>query len=132
MYTTLLVVFSIVLGIATLYSVSSINLLARQYEFIVLQVMGYSRNDILKAYLKEMVLQFLLALPIGLVGGYVLTTYLTSLFSNDSMLFQAQVTEISYAVAITAAIVVIGIVWLNARTQLRKQDLVAGLKAREE
>ena len=131
-YTTLLVVFSIVLGIATLYSVSSINLLARQYEFIVLQVMGYSRNDILKAYLKEMVLQFLLALPIGLVGGYVLTTYLTSLFSNDSMLFQAQVTEISYAVAITAAIVVIGIVWLNARTQLRKQDLVAGLKAREE
>ena len=83
-YTTLLVVFSIVLGIATLYSVSSINLLARQYEFIVLQVMGYSRNDILKAYLKEMVLQFLLALPIGLVGGYVLTTYLTSLFSNDS------------------------------------------------
>ncbi|MDO5077409.1 ABC transporter permease [Corynebacterium sp.] len=131
-YTTLLVVFSIVLGIATLYSISSITLLARQYEFIVLQVMGYSRGDILKAYLKELASQFFLALPIGLIGGYVLTIYLTSLFSNDSMLFQAQVTEISYAVAIVAALVVIAIVWGNARSQVNKQDLVAGLKAREE
>lgn len=131
-YTTLLVFCSIILGLATLYSISSIALLARSYEFIVLRVMGYATSDILKAYTKELVMQFLIATPIGLCAGYYLTIYLTSLFSNDSMLFEAKITEISYSVGIVAALIVLYIVRDNAKRQIQKQDLVSGLKSREE
>lgn len=131
-YTTLLVFFSIVLGLAALYSISTIALLSRNYEFVVLRVMGYSNREILKAYAKELCIQFLIALPIGLAAGYYLTIYLTSLFSNESMLFEARITWISYAVAIVAAICVLLIIGDNARRQINKQDLVSGLKSREE
>ncbi|MCD8500361.1 MAG: hypothetical protein LRY71_00095 [Bacillaceae bacterium] len=65
-----LVSFALILGVTVLYSVSTINLAARNYEFIVLNVLGYNTKDILTAYVKETIIQFILAIPLGIAGAY--------------------------------------------------------------
>lgn len=132
LYIIILVGFSIVLGIATLYSISTISLLARQYEFILLRVMGYSRGDILRAYTKELLLQAVIAVPIGAVLGYLITLFAVGDFATDSIAFKADIHPATY---LYAALILIGVliyVLITAARQLRRQNLVQGLKSREE
>lgn len=132
MYIILLVGFSIVLGIATLYSISSIAILSRQYEFIVLRVMGYARSDILSAYAKELLIQFLIAMPIGIMAGYAITHVLARSFSIDSYAMKAQIHPITYVYATLILLIVLLFTLMIAGKQIGKQRLVEGLKSREE
>lgn len=132
MFIIILVAFSVVLGIAALYAISSITLLSRQYEFVVLRVMGYSQGDVLLAYVKELLLQCVFAIPIGLFGGYVLLQQLLAAFKTDSMSFSLHITPFTYASSVAIALAVLGVMVLIARHQLIRQDLVEGLKSRNE
>ena len=132
MYIELLVMFSIVLGVAALYSVSTIALLARQYEFVILRVMGYSPREISLAYLKELVMQFLVGLPLGLVGGYYLTSFVARQFANSQMLFASFINWDTYVYSALAAALVIGFVWLVSLRKIARLQLVEGLKGRDE
>jgi putative ABC transport system permease protein len=121
-----------VLGVATLYAISSITLLSRQYEFVVLRVMGYDQGDVLVAYVKELLLQCLLAIPLGLLAGYFLLGQLVTVFTLDSMSFSRYMTPASYLYAVAITLAVLGIMVLVARHQLTHQDLVEGLKSHSE
>lgn len=131
-YIIMLVLFSLLLGVATLYSIASISLLARQYEFILLRVMGYSRGEIIRAYTKELLLQAVVALPVGFALGYVLINTVDSAFSTESMIFRAHIAPLTYLYAALLLLAIIGVVILEAWRQLNKQKLVEGVKAREE
>ena len=124
--------FSIVLGVAALYSVSTIALLARQYEFVILRVMGYSPRDISLAYLKELGVQFVVGLPFGFIGGYYLTSFVARLFANSQMLFEAFINWDTYAYSALAALIVIGFVSLISLRKIARLQLVEGLKGRDE
>lgn len=126
----LLVLFSIVLGVATLYAISSITLLSRQYEFVVLRVMGYDRGDILLAYIKELLLQCALAIPLGLWIGYLLVGQLVTAFQLDTLSFSRHITPATYVYSAGIALAVLGLMVLVARRQLGRQNLVEGLKSR--
>ncbi|MDO5076963.1 ABC transporter permease [Corynebacterium sp.] len=132
MYIVLLVCFSVVLGIAALYSVSTIALLARQYEFVLLRVMGYSPREISFAYLKELALQFVFGLPLGLVCGYYLTSYVARKFANSQLLFEAHIQWDTYAWAACSALGVIVFVWLVSLRKIARLHLVEGVKVRDE
>ncbi len=131
-YIILLVLFSLLMGIATLYSIASISLLARQYEFVLLRVMGYSRGEIIQAYTKELLLQAIVAIPFGYVLGYALISIIDDDFSTESMIFSASPAWPTYAYAALLLFVIIAVVILQAHRQIGKQQLVEGVKAREE
>lgn len=131
-FIVVLVLFSIILGVATLYAISSITLLSRQYEFVVLRVMGYDRGDVLLAYVKELLLQCLLAIPLGLFAGYLLLGQLVTAFELDSMSFSRHITPESFVYAVAITLAVLGIMVFVARHQLAHQDLVEGLKSHSE
>ena len=131
-YIIMLVLFSLLLGVATLYSIASISLLARQYEFVLLRVMGYSRGEIIRAYAKELLLQAVVAVPVGFILGYILINTVDSAFSTESMIFRAYIAPLTYVYATLLLLAIIGVVILQAWRQLNKQKLVEGVKAREE
>ena len=99
---------------------------------ILLRVMGYSRGDILRAYTKELLLQAVIAVPIGAVLGYLITLFAVGDFATDSIAFKADIHPATY---LYAALILIGVliyVLITAARQLRRQNLVQGLKSREE
>ncbi|MDO4685544.1 MAG: FtsX-like permease family protein [Corynebacterium sp.] len=132
MYITLLVIFSVLLGIAALYAISSISLLARQYEFIILRVLGYSPGRVAFVYFKELALQMIVSLPIGLVVGYYLTHYVATKFSNSKLYFQAMIQPDTYFYATLAALIVLLFVWLSSVRMVSRLQLVEGLKVHDE
>jgi putative ABC transport system permease protein len=131
-YIIILVGFAIILGIATLYSISSITLIARRYEFVLLRVMGYGRSDIIRAYAKELFVQAAIAVPIGCILGYIVTTNTASAFATDTMAFRGAVSGVSYLAAIGLLAMVLLIILAVAWRALGKQRLAEGLKSREE
>lgn len=131
-YIVILVFFAIILGIATLYSISSITLIARRYEFILLRVMGYGRGDITKAYTKELLLQAVIAIPIGSVLGYFVAINAATVFATDTMAFRGTVSPVSYLAAFGLLAIVLLVILSVAWRTLGKQRLAEGLKSREE
>lgn len=131
-YIYILIFFAIVLGIAVLYSISTINLLSRNYEFVVLKVMGYSTKDILFAYTKELLGQMIIAIPIGFVLGYLVLMSVNQAFSTESFEMVNSIYPESYLYAILLLLGIIGVVLMNANRQVNKLDLVEGLKSKEE
>lgn len=132
LYIIILVAFATLLGVATLYSISTISLLARQYEFILLRVMGYGRGDILRAYAKELLLQAVIAVPIGCALGYLVCMKTASEFGNDSIAFRGYVASPTYIIAALILLAVLTYVLLAAAHSLKRQNLPEGLKSREE
>lgn len=108
-FTIVLVSFSIVLGITVLYSVSTINLAARNYEFTVLNVLGYNTKDILIAYVKETLLQLILAIPLGIVGAYFILHSIKEEFTNDAFMMEPFIAQRSFSIA---AIIMISVITL--------------------
>ncbi|MFA5995056.1 MAG: ABC transporter permease [Patescibacteria group bacterium] len=131
-YIYILIFFAIVLGVAVLYSISSVNLLSRNYEFVVLKVMGYGTKEILLAYAKELLWQMSIAIPFGFLFGNLVLLTVNNAFSTDSFEMINNIYFSSYLYSLILLISIIGIVLLNARNKIEKLDLVEGLKSREE
>ena len=131
-YIYILIFFAVVLGIAVLYSISTINLLSRNYEFVVLKVMGYKTWDILAAYMKELTGQLIIAIPFGFGLGYFVLLSVNEAFSTKSFEMVNSIYPVSYVYAVGLLILIIGVVLINANRQINKLDLVEGLKSREE
>lgn len=127
-----LVCFAIVLGITVLYSVSAINLTARTYEFNLLSVMGYSTSNIMLAYIKETILQVLISIPFGYIGGMFILSAIKEEFSNEFFVMKDHIYPSSYFYSLMILILVIVITKLLAIRYIEKLDIVQGLKAREE
>lgn len=127
-----LVSFAIILGVTVLYSVSTINLAARNYEFIVLNVMGYNTKDILIAYIKETVLQLVLAIPLGISGAYFILNSIKAEFSNDAFMLQPFIHPSSFLYTAFIMLSVIFVTKLLAKRHIDKLNIVEGLKMREE
>lgn len=128
----LLIFFAMVLGVSVLYAIMTINLASREYEFVLLKVMGYSPLRIITAYIKELLMQIIIALPLGIVLGHLILINLNDAFSTDSFEMIGRIYPTSYLFSFLLLIFVVMIVVILAYRKINKLDLVAGLKEREE
>ena len=123
---------AVVLGVAVLYSVGQINLAARSHEYLFMGVMGYGRNRVLAAHLRETVLQLVIAIPLGYALGNGLLLWIKDSFSGEGFVLAAAIFPQTY---ILAALVTVGITALMIPALLRfidRMDIVEGLKVQEE
>lgn len=127
-----LVLFSVVLGIAVLYAVGIINLTARNYEYVLLKVMGYGMKEILWAYAKETVIQMLLAIPLGVALGHLVLGGIKDEFSNDSFDLVPYIYGQSYLLTLGVFMGVIILIGFMNYQYIKKINMVEGLKSREE
>lgn len=131
-YIYILIFFAIVLGVAVLYSISTINLASRNYEFVILKVMGYSTREIIFAYIKELFLQIIISIPFGFILGNFVLFAVNGAFSTDSFEMVNNIYPISYLYSVILLTLIVGIILINAKKQVDRLDLVEGLKSREE
>ena len=123
---------ALLLGAAVLYSVGLINLSTREFEYLFMGVMGYSTGNIMKAHLKETVIQMLFGLPIGFVLGNVVLNSIKAEFSNDSMFLYPAVFIESYLLAAMGIIIITTLNALLTARHIGRLDIVEGLKIQED
>lgn len=127
-----LVVMSFILLIATTSAIGLINISYREYEYMFMGVMGIKRISVALSMLKELLCQLILAIPIGLVLGYVLLNNVLTLFSNEFVILHTKVDTSTFIFTITSVTILSLIILLFNERYVSRLDIVQGLKIRDE
>jgi putative ABC transport system permease protein len=123
---------SIILGFTVLYAVGLINLSAREYEYMFMGVMGYPHKSIISAHIKETILQLIIALPLGFLGGFLLMESIKGEFSSGNFVIAAKIYPLSHFISALAVIGVTAVMVIVTSRHIGRLDIVEGLKAQDD
>lgn len=131
MMRTFNIIFAAIIAFGVVYNSARIALAERGRELASLRVMGFTRAEISAIFLGEMATLTLIAIPLGILLGY-LFAWLTSL-SLDTELYRIPlvVNAETYAFAVVVVLASTVVSGLIVRSKLDHLDLVAVLKTRE-
>ncbi|MFC2969936.1 ABC transporter permease [Acidimangrovimonas pyrenivorans] len=119
----------IVIGVV--YNAARIQLSERARELASLRILGFSRAEVSAVLLGELGILTLVAIPLGLYGGYLFALLITSSFSSDLFTMPLVIARATYLKA-TATVAVSALVSaLIVRRRIDRLDLVAVMKTRE-
>jgi putative ABC transport system permease protein len=125
------VLFSSVIAFGVVYNAARISLSERSRELASLRVIGFTRAEISQILLGELGIVLLVAVPAGLVLGYLLAGLLVLAFNTELYRFPLVVSARTYAFSALTVIVAAMVSGLVVRRRLDRLDLVAVLKTRE-
>ncbi len=123
--------FSVVIAIGVVYNHTRIALQERAWELASLRVLGFTRAEVARLLLSELLWQLLIAVPAGLWLGYWLVRGLIALHDTEMFQIPAVIQPRSYALAGLVVLLSGAVSALLVRRQIDRLDLVAVLKARE-
>lgn len=120
---------AIAFGVA--YNMCRISLAERARDLATLRVLGFDPATCAYILLGELAVLALLAVPMGVLGGYGLSHGLVAAYSREDVRFPAIIAADSYGAAIGAYLVVVALAGGLAARRIWTFDLVAVLKTRE-
>jgi putative ABC transport system permease protein len=123
--------FSSVIAFGVVYNAARVSLSERSRELASLRVLGFTRGEISFILLGELATVTMLAIPVGLVMGYIFAGLLVAAFNTELYRFPLVVSSRTFAYAATAVLVAATLSGLAVRRRLDHLDLVAVLKTRE-
>ncbi|HVL35487.1 MAG TPA: FtsX-like permease family protein, partial [Burkholderiales bacterium] len=128
---TILTGFAAVIAIGVVYNNARIALAERGWELASLRVLGFTRAEASFILLGELALAIAVALPLGMLLGWLLTHSIIGLLRADQFLFPVVILPRTYAIA-AIAVVLAGVASaLVVRRRIDRLDMVAALKTRE-
>lgn len=125
------VLFASIIAFGVVYNAARVSLAERSRELASLRVMGFTRQEISAILLGELGVLALLALPLGLLLGYGLTSQLVKAMETELYAFPLSAVPSTYAICaltILGATLVSGLI---VRRKLDHLDLLEVLKAKE-
>ncbi|MGZ5195388.1 MAG: ABC transporter permease, partial [Ramlibacter sp.] len=128
---TILTLFAVVIAVGVVYNNARIALAERSWELASLRVLGFTRREVSVLLLGELALGIAIALPVGMVLGWVMTHSLVAMMRNDQFMFPVVIRARTYAWA-ALAVVAAGVASaMVVRRRIDRLDMVAALKTRE-
>lgn len=125
------VLFACIIAFGVVYNAARISLSERSRELASLRVLGFTRAEISAILLGELATVTLLAVPVGLWLGYLLSAGSVALFETELYRFPLVVNPATYATAAGIVALASLLSGLVVRRRLDRLDLVAVLKTRE-
>jgi putative ABC transport system permease protein len=123
--------FSGVIAFGVVYNAARVSLSERSRELASLRVLGFTRGEISLILLGELATVTMLAIPLGLLLGYIFAGALVAAFNTELYRFPLVVSTRTFAFAAMAVTVAAALSGLAVRRRLDHLDLVAVLKTRE-
>lgn len=124
-------IFAAVIACGVVYNSARISLSERERDLASLRVLGFTRAEISFILLGELAIVTLIAIPLGLVLGYVFCLSIIEALASELLRIPLVVEPVSYALAALTVAVVSALSGLAVRRRLDRLDLVAVLKSRE-
>lgn len=125
---SIMVLFAIVLGIAIVFNSSVISFAERQREIATLRVIGFTGGEVSNLLFKEIIMQCLIGILLGLPFGRMLAEGYVKSANTDLYTFPAIVYPLTYVFATVGGIIFTLLAHKLALKGLKKLDLVASLK----
>jgi len=119
------------IAFGVVYNSARIALSERSRELASLRVLGYTRAEISYIFLGELGLMTIISIPVGMLVGRGIASYIAGAISSDLFRVPAVVEQATYSLAATVVVVSACLSGLIVRHRLDHLDLVAVLKARE-
>ena len=131
MVSAVLTAFAIVIAVGVVYNNARIALAERAWELASLRVLGFTRTEVSSILLGELAIEIVLAMPLGMLLGYLLAGGIVSVIQTDEFFFPFVITPATYAFS-AVCVVVAGLVSaFIVRRRVDALDLVSVLKTRE-
>jgi putative ABC transport system permease protein len=130
-FSAILTVFASVIAIGVVYNQTRIALAERAWELSSLRVLGFTRAEVSGLLLRELALETLMAIPLGLFAGHQLASTIVRLIQTEEFYFSVAIRPATYAFS-ALSVVLAGAVsaWI-VHLRIRQLDLVGVLKTRE-
>jgi putative ABC transport system permease protein len=129
--TTVNMLFAAVIAFGVVYNTARISLSERSRELATLRVIGFRRAEISYILLGELAALVALAIPAGLLLGYVMSAAILELFQTELYRIPFVIAPRTFARAGFVTLASAAISALAVRRRLDRLDLVAVLKTRE-
>jgi len=125
-------IFSNVIALGVIYNAARISLSERGWELASLRVIGFTKGEISRILLGEFAVLTGLAIPLGLLIGYLLA-WLTVATVGDTELYRIPlvVSDATFGAAAVTVLVAAVVSAFIVRRRLNRLDLIAVLKTRE-
>lgn len=130
-FSLVLTVFATVIAIGVVYNNARIALAERAWELASLRVLGFTRGEVSSFLLGELAIEIVLALPLGMLLGYLLASTIVNLIKTDEFYFPFVIQPATYAFAALCVLAAGAASALIVRRRVDALDLVAVLKTRE-
>ena len=124
-------VLAVIVAFGVVYNSARIALSERSRDLATLRVVGFSQSEVAGVLLGELTLLVVTALPIGLLFGRGLTTWIIKTVSTEAVRMPLVVSSFTYSTAVIVVSVAACSSFIAVSRMLRKLDLVGVLKARE-
>jgi putative ABC transport system permease protein len=131
MVSSVLTAFAIVIAVGVVYNNARIALAERAWELASLRVLGFSRTEVSAILLGELAIEIVLALPLGMLLGYLLASGLVSMIQSDEFFFPFVIEPATYAFSALCVLLAGVVSALIVRRRVDALDLVSVLKTRE-
>lgn len=122
---------AVVITFGVIYNAARVAQAERARDLAGLRVLGFTRAEVAFVLLGELAVVTLLALPIGVAGGYALTFAISAGFSTDIYQLPTTVNPASYGTAIIVVVLAALVSGWLVKRDIDNSDLVAALKTRE-
>ncbi|MBL0924630.1 MAG: ABC transporter permease [Sphingomonadaceae bacterium] len=121
--------FSALIVFGVIYNNARISLAERSRDLASLRVLGYRRSEVSYILLGELAIISIIGLPVGVVLGYFISHYISSVLGGDLFTVPFGLTQATVAQAVLMVLLAAAITALFVRRRLDRLDLVAVLKS---
>ena len=125
------VLFASIIAFGVVYNAARVSLAERSRELASLRVMGFTRAEISSILLGELGVLTVLALPLGMLLGYGLSTLIVMAFETELYVIPFSASPSTYASCALAVLAATAVSALLVRKKLDHLDLLEVLKAKE-
>lgn len=125
------VLFAGIIAFGVVYNLARISLAERSRELGTLRVMGFTRGEISAILLGELAVLVLVAVPVGLLLGYVLLGIVTVSLATETQRFPLVVSPSTFGAAATVVLLAALLSGISVHRRIARFDLVSVLKARD-
>jgi putative ABC transport system permease protein len=130
-FVSFFIVFACALAFGVTYNAARIALSERGRELATLRVLGFTRAEISYILLGEVALLAFLALPLGCLAGYALSTLIVGAFETELYRVPLVVRASTYGWAMLIGGLATAVSAFLVRRRVDRLDLIAVLKTRE-
>lgn len=128
---TIEIIMAAIIAFAVVYSNARIALGERSRELASLRVLGFSRREVARILLGEMMVSTSIAIPLGLLLGYGMAAGIVRAYATELMRIPLLVSSSTYAIASLTVAVSAALSALIVRRRIDHLDLVGVLKTRD-
>lgn len=125
------ILLSAVLAFVVLYNLTNINISERQREMATIKVLGFFDNEVTMYLLRETVAFTLVGIPLGFVIGRLLTWFILTMASSETILFPVTIHWQGYLVSAILTVIFTGIVSVVTHFKLKGIHMIEALKSNE-